>query len=121
MFFLFSFLFWFCFFFFFLPFFSLFFVNFILFYFFLDSDFFSSFELSITRVSSHHTDPPPSSGLGTSKISLACTDLSWRSCGYMYIPGNLNAKVTLLDPSFTEETRLYCIICNFLNVDGVVA
>ena len=107
--------------FFFLPFFSLFFVNFILFYFFLDSDFFSSFELSITRVSSHHTHPPPSSGLGTSKISLACTDLSWRSCGYMHIPGNLNAKLTLLDPSFTEETRLYCIICNFLDVDGVVA
>ena len=61
--------------------------------FFLDSDFFFSFELSIIRVSLHYTPPPPLSGLGTSKISLACADLSWRSCGYMHLPGKYQSAV----------------------------
>ena len=79
-----------------LLFFAIFFAFFCQFYFilfFLDSDFFSSFELSIIRVSLHYTPPPPLSGLGTSKISLACADLSWRSCGYMHLPGNYQSAV----------------------------
>ena len=79
--------------FFFLPFFSLFFCQFYFILFFLDSDFFFSFELSIIRVSLHYTPPPPLSGLGTSKISLACADLSWRSCGYMHLPGKYQSAV----------------------------
>ena len=116
--------------FFFWPFFfAFFFVNFP--FFFQIWIFFFSFELSIIRVSCHYIFPPPSSGLGTSKISLECTDLSWRSCRYSDSGGKCSLKSQFKDsvafrvPWFTEETRLNewvnNIIGNFLDVDSVVA
>ena len=129
MFFLFSFLFWFCFFFLAIFFCFFCFVNFP--FFFQIWIFFFSFELSIIRVSCHYIFPPPSSGLGTSKISLECTDLSWRSCRYSDSGGKCSLKSQFKDsvafrvPWFTEETRLNewvnNIIGNFLDVDSVVA
>ena len=110
-------------------FFCFFFVNFP--FFFQIWIFFFSFELSIIRVSCHYIFPPPSSGLGTSKISLECTDLSWRSCRYSDSGGKCSLKSQFKDsvafrvPWFTEETRLNewvnNIIGNFLDVDSVVA